>query len=146
MCWAKFQGQRHRIQRWIDKLSRNEKKAEKEARSRGATATEIYNLGNEYFSEYKLAEEEMSQLTSNYYVALAHRLLIPIPEFKTEDGAWVESQIRPGHYYLSPDVLHELRSSVRREVKERRDVFIVWLAAITGLVGALTRLVAMIKH
>ena len=55
--WATFQWQRHRIQRWIDKLSRNQKKAEKEARSRGATTTEIYDIGYEYHIEHMLAED-----------------------------------------------------------------------------------------
>ena len=88
----------------------------------------------------------MIRLTSNYYVRLAHRMLIPVPEFKTEGGHWMESEEHPGRYHLTPQTLHELRAAIRSEKKARREEWTVWLVLITGILGALSGLVAIIKN
>jgi len=89
--WAKFRWEQYQIERWIDRISREQRDAEEKARAKGATAQELHDLGHDFFFQRKLADDEMIRLTSNYYVRLAHRMLIPVPEFKTEGGAWMES-------------------------------------------------------
>jgi hypothetical protein len=71
-------------------------------------------------------------------------MLIPVPEFKTEGGAWMESQ-ETGLYHLTPHALHELRAAIRAEKKARREEWTIWLALLIGAIGALSGLVAIIK-
>ena len=143
--WAKFRWEQLKIERWMDKISRAHTEAEEKARARGATAQELYDLGHEHHFEHRLAEDEMIRLTSSYYVRLANRMLIPIPEFKTEGGAWTESQQRPGLYHLTPQALHDLRATIRAERKARREEWTIWLAGFTGVIGAISGLIAIIK-
>lgn len=88
--------------------------------------------------------DEIQQITSRYFLKQAERLLIPTPSFSTKGPDWMESQIT-GSYRLAPDALHELRSRVRIEWKERREVSFMWLAAVTGIIGTLTGLVSVLR-
>jgi hypothetical protein len=47
--------------------------------------------------------------------------------------------------YLKHDVIVELRSAIRKEKKERREVWQSWAALSIGLTGALIGLVAALK-
>jgi len=104
----------------------------------------MYELGHDFHFEHLLAGDEMIRLTSSYYVRVANRMLIPVPEFKAEGGAWVESQ-QTGLYHLTPQALHDLRATIRAEGKARRDEWSVWLVLVTGVIGALSGLIAIIK-
>jgi hypothetical protein len=110
----------------------------------GSSFAESYELGHGYHFEHLLADDEMIRLTSSYYLRLANRMLIPTPEFKTEGGAWMESQ-QTGLYHLTPQALHELRATIRAEQKARREEWTVWFVLATGVIGALSGLIAIIK-
>jgi hypothetical protein len=142
--WITFRWKQHQIERWIDSISRAHDKAQREARARGATADELHELGHKYHFEHRLAADEVIRLTSAYYVRMANRMLIPVPEFKTEGGAWMESQ-ETGLYHLTPHALHELRAAIRTEKKARREEWTIWLALLIGAIGALSGLIAIIK-
>jgi len=144
--WVKFVYEQRRIQRCMDKNSRERSQAVDKARAEGASAEELHAIGYDFFPVRKLAEDEMILLNHTYYVRLAYRLLIPVPKFTIEGGDWIESESQPGKYHLTPEALHELRASIRREKKERREgslIWLAWLAALTGFVGALTGLLAI---
>jgi len=143
--WIKFRWQQHKIHEWLDGISRAQKVAEDEASAKGANAQELHDLGYSFFSERQIADDELIRLTSDYYVRLANRLLVPVPEFETVGGAWMESEVRSNRYHLRPEALHELRSSIRAEQKARREEWTIWLAALTGIIGALSGLIAIIK-
>lgn len=142
--WITFRWKQHQLERWVDSISRAHDKEKREARGRGATTNELHELGHKYYFEHRLAADEVIRLTSAYYVRLAHRMLIPVPEFKTEGGDWIESQ-ETGQYHLSTQALHELRAMIRAEKKARREGWTIWLALLTGAIGALSGLVAIIK-
>jgi hypothetical protein len=144
LSWVKFRWQQHKIERWMDRISSAHKEAEQKARAQSATADEIHDLGHQYDLEHLLADDEMIRLTSSYYLRLANRMLIPLPEFKTEGGAWVES-VPTGRYHLTPQALHDLRATIRAEKKARREELTAWLAMIIGVIGALSGLIAIIK-
>lgn len=83
-------------------------------------------------------------LVSSYLVAVANRLLIPTPKFKTEGGEW-EQALSTGRYHLNISALAELRAAIRKEQKEHHEIWLLWFAALTGLVGALIGLVTVAK-
>lgn len=96
-------------------------------------------------------EEEDDHLTETL-VARARRLRIPIPHLYNEDNT-VSDHWREGRYiclwYLSTDGIAALREEIRREVKARQEArshWIAWLSALTGVVGAVTGLVALLSR
>lgn len=124
---ATFYWKQRRIQRWKDQISRAHTIAEKEARAKGATNEELHELPYEFIFQHRLANDEMIRLTSNYYEGQANRMVIPVPEFKIEGGAWMESEECPGRYHLTHEALHGLRSAIRLE-KEG----ILWFCVLAG--------------
>lgn len=78
----------------------------------------------------------------------ASRLRVPIPSRYTskmeESEDWERSW--DGEWYLSKSAELQLRAVIRQEQKERNETrahWIAWIAAITGLVGAVTGLLAV---
>lgn len=142
--WITFRWKQYQLECWIDKISRAHKEADHKARAKGATADELHEIGHRYHFEHRLAEDEIIRLTSAYYARLANRMLIPVPEFKIDGGAWMESR-ETGLYHLTPQALHELRATIRAEKKARREEWTIWLALFIGAIGALSGLIAIIK-
>ena len=141
---VRFWWAQRRIHRSMDDISRAHGDAVKKAKASGANAETVYELGHGYHSEHTLAEDELSSITSAYYRRLADRLLIPVPEFKEEGGGWIESEIGPGRFHLTPKALTDLRSAIRMERKERREEWTVWITLLVGVIGALIGLVAVL--
>lgn len=101
-------------------------------------------------AEHLFLEDEIAKLLSWHLIGQANRYLIPTPEFKQE-GAWVQSNIT-GLWHLTPHAMLSLRTEVRQERKERSEYVQKWLtviatfiAAMTGLVGALIGVLAMLS-
>jgi hypothetical protein len=139
-----FWREQRRIHTWMDKLSRSYDEEVAKIRASGVDHDELNRIAHERHFEQRVAEDELNRLTSRYYVRLANRLLIPIPEFKEEGGAWMESSVRGG-YYMTPSALNELRTAIRAERKARREEWTVWLSLAVGFIGSVTGLVAVWK-
>jgi hypothetical protein len=68
--------------------------------------------------------------------------MVPLPKYKTDI---YEHSNFDGSVYLTPEALHDLRSKINAEKKVRRKAWIDWLAAFTGIIGALIGLIAINK-
>jgi hypothetical protein len=141
--WLKFHRDQRRLRHWLADIDQRHDEAV--VKLKNASAEQLRDLGWEFHTERCIAQEELSRVMSARIVTEARRLFIPVPEFKTENGAWIESEFPPGRRLLSIQAMSELRSAIRREKKERHEGWLLWLAAITGLVGALTGLAAVIR-
>lgn len=102
------------------------------------------NIISEAMFERDYIDDAISNLSSRHVRLLAERYLIPIPEFDTDSSDWIESKI-DGRFRLSDQAIATLRSDIRRERKERHEHTLMWLAALTGIIGALTGLVVVIQ-
>jgi hypothetical protein len=96
------------------------------------------------------SEEEASYLTRQL-LRSARRLHVPIPPVYGQDGAeseqWYQGS-QTGRWCLSLSGIRELREEIRPEQKarhERRAQLVVWISAFTGIIGAITGLVAVIR-
>ena len=96
-------------------------------------------------------ELEDSFLTSNL-LQKARRLRVPIPYIKNSDGTesdlWHEGR-QTGGWYLSTAGIRRLRQEIRQELKDRhesRSRYLVWLTALTGIIGSVTGLVAVLQR
>lgn len=93
--------------------------------------------------ELEFVEHRIFRLTSDYYWERAFRYGIPIP-----DGPeyWEASRAFPGTDHLSRAGLSTLKAAIHEQRKRNMEVASVVLAGATGLVGALTGLLAVIGN
>ena len=138
--------EQRRLHKKVDDLSCAYKEETERKRKEGASREDIDEIASLYHWETRQLEDEIIRSAHRYYMRLADRLLVPTPEYDTsEGGAWIESEESPGYVYLKPEALHDLRRRIRAEKQERFEGWLKWAAAITGLVGAFTGLVAVWK-
>ena len=142
-AWLEFHRKRRSLERSIENISRLHGEALKKLQS--PTHEDREKLHFEFRSEQQLVEDELAVLTTSYLTSVARRMFIPVPEFKTEGGAWEEASTT-GRYHLNAEALSALRSAVRKEQKEKHEIWLLWLAALTGLVGAITGLAAVLRQ
>jgi hypothetical protein len=100
-------------------------------------------LIGELFMERDLIEDELFTIMSRRVRELAERYLIPVPDYQDDSPDWVKSRI-DDRVRLSEHAIARLRSKIRGEQRERHDQVLRWLAALTGVIGALTGLIAVI--
>lgn len=101
--------------------------------------------------EIELIEEEEDQLLSAQLIRKAKHLRVPIPRRFNDDGApsphWYEGNYLGG-WYLTNDGISKLREEIRKELRARHDsrvLWVTWISALTGVIGALTGLLAIIS-
>lgn len=102
--------------------------------------------------EIEQIEEEDNQLLSGQLIRQARRLRVPIPHRFKEDGKpsehWYEGQYLGG-WYLTNEGVARLRDEIRKERRARQDSrahWVVWVSALTGVIGALTGLIAVLTR
>jgi hypothetical protein len=83
----------------------------------------------------------------------ANRLYLPTPEF-SDETKWLnrDPEMMENWYILRPEALTELRTAIRKEERERREVWEsrikiagVLITGLTGLIGTAIGLVAVLK-
>ena len=142
-AWLEVHKERRSLERCIANLNLEHQEAL--ATLEHPTYQEREDLEGSFIAEERLYQDELRVLISNHLVSLAHRLFIPVPEVKREGGLW-EQVSTTGQYYLTTSAPSELRSAIRRERKEKLEMWLLGLAACTGLVGAITGLIAVLLH
>lgn len=114
--------------------------ARKEKKSRD----DIEGLIHEEMFEVNMIDDAIQELESCYLIESARQLILPVPEFKKDSDTWEESNLT-GQFSLSKKAMMELRTIVRKEQKGRREGMMLWLTALTGIIGALSGLIAVWK-
>lgn len=110
----------------------------------------VESLEIDHQFEIQMNEEEADLELTRHLTRQARRLHVPLPRYKNDDGSesehWYEG---PLTYYrmLTTEGVAKLRDEIRREKKARHEskaVWIPWLSAITGAIGAATGLIALL--
>ena len=133
----------------LDRTNRLYRKLVEEARRKyRAGSNEIEALRSEWSFEAGMLEEELEAIATNKLRKQAYRLKVPFPsppygrdEFETED--W-ERGHNLGEWYLKPSGYVKVRAVIRSEQKERREALLAWVIPMTGLIGAITGLIAVL--
>lgn len=112
----------------------------------------VESLECDHRFEIDLHDEEEDAYLTKKLLSKARKLRVPVPhrynEDKTESEHWYEGRYT-GRWYLTTRGFSALREEIRREVKARhesRAQWIVWLSALTGVIGAATGLIALLLH
>lgn len=93
--------------------------------------------------ENAMIMEEISILITNYYRALAAHYFLPMPPLEDE-GVWEQCSITSYQWVLTNKGISELRSTIRKEKRERLELALTIIAMVTGVIGAITGLCAVI--
>jgi hypothetical protein len=111
---------------------------------RGQDITEaLKNIKTHRWRNDLLIDDEIYQLEADYVQRQAERLLLSIPKFSEISDHWEKSPFTKSWRLTRPAML-ELRSAIRAEKKERSELARSWLTGITGLIGVLIGLLAVI--
>jgi hypothetical protein len=121
------------------------------AARRAKESAKVAELESSHMFELQMHDEDEDSFITRRLLSKARRLRVPIPRRYNQDGShsdlWYEGS-NTGRSCLTTEGMSTLREQLRKEVKARHELrsqWTVWLAALTGLIGAITGLVAMLK-
>ena len=119
-----------------------------EYRAVNADAEQLRELNESEVYELCAVDEKIHQLHSQHVVWRAERYLLPVPALQDPNSEWEVGRITGG-LRLRREALVALLSATWVEQKQRREAAqanLVWIAASTGVLGAITGLVAVLTH
>ncbi len=131
------------LQKLCDENYKDFKKAKKKAQTQNMSNEDIQELTHTHSTEYELIKDEIMELNTQYIVSQSQKLILPLPDYQ-DDTIWDISKITGMRNLTNKGVAH-LRSAIRKEQQERREGVLLWTAAITGIIGAIIGLIAIIK-
>lgn len=106
---------------------------------------EIDSLESAARFEENMANEEISILITNRLVAKAGRRFIPIPPHN-DDNMWDKCEIIGTQHVLTNMGISHLRSLLRNDVKENTELLVIIISTLTGIIGTITGLLAVILN
>jgi len=137
--WLKVKILQYKNDKHYKRYKKDEEKAKKENKSK----KELHELGHMNWLDSLVYDDEIMELNTRYLYSKAQKLLLPVPDYD-DVTMWEESNIT-GRRNLTNKGITTLRSAIRTEHHERRRGALTWVAALTGLIGALSGLVAVIN-
>jgi hypothetical protein len=143
----------YKLNRQERKLNAEGERIHKEAREKKDQSIVDEWYGTTAYWQYEEIQWSRKKIPSDALLQEADELHLPRPQYGDKDK-WEED--RPQmvtDYVLTPEAMAELRTTIRKEKRERRETVEWWVKIIgglitigTGLVGALIGLVSVWKH
>lgn len=115
-----------------------------EAKDRGAK-DEVQSLRSQMAFELHVLDDTKEAAFTERLLRQAARLRVPVPLGTSQ--YWRESDADRARV-LTREGIQQLRAEIRKEQRwrgERRSQWVVWITALTGLVGALTGMLAVLR-
>jgi len=140
-------GQRLRLRRIF--TDRAVDKERLQAIKNGGSASDVWESGDWQF-EYQMLEEDEANFHSRQLLGRARHLRIPTPAVMNGNAISTDYQSSglDGHrYFLSLEGEKKVRAAIREEEKYRSERWarcIPYIAALSGLIGTITGLVALL--
>ena len=132
-----------KFQRDKDKLGRTYRKEIDQARTAGKSSEEIDNLIHEHMALSDLKDDDIEETQHRLICRQAEKFLVPTPRYIKKDGSWEQSHIT-GRWRFSHAEISQIKDAIRQEQKHRREHWLGWLCAITGIIGALIGLLSVL--
>lgn len=112
----------------------------------------VQSLQTDRRFEIDMHDEEEDAYVTKQLLKKARSLRVPVPHRYEDDNSesehWYEGRYTGG-WYLTNRGIASLREEIRREQKARHEIraqWVVWVPALTGLVGTITGLIALLGH
>lgn len=112
------------------------------ARKQGVHSEELEQLISEAWMEETLIADEVNLLVTRFWLRRAQRLFVPTPDRQNRE-MWGECRNRPNPI-LTEKGICAVRATVRDEEKASREVWMLAVTGITGVIGSLTGLLAVL--
>lgn len=125
------------------KINQNYSKLIRVAEKEKRPEEEIDGLCSEAAFEDDILDEEISLLVTNYLEGQSKRYFLPLPE-RNDQKMWTECGIISKQRVLTSHGISEVRSALRKEAKERMEIIFTFLVILTGIIGAITGLLAIL--
>jgi hypothetical protein len=93
--------------------------------------------------EDDMIDEEIAVIATNNLIRKARRRFVPLP-LHDDQGMWQECEIVNDQYVLTDKGVSHLRSLLRAEHKEQIESFVIVVTCMTGFIGVVTGLIAVI--
>jgi hypothetical protein len=141
------EGTRLRLRRYF--MDRDLGREHRRIIKNGGNAPDVWNSGD-WQIEYQFLEEDEASFHSRQLLSRARELRIPTPQvFEGEvlSADYQRSGLDGHRYYLSLIGEQKLRAAIREEEKYRSERWarrIPYIAALSGLIGTVTGLVALL--
>ena len=132
------------LQRSKRRVRKKYKEIYEQANRQKKSRDELEKLRYDERFDLEWIDDDIWRLQMQHISQQADKYLLPVPKFDQDSGEWIESDITRG-WRLSPAALAKLRTEIRQERKGRREHWQSWLTLLTGFVGALIGLLAMLK-
>jgi hypothetical protein len=134
--WLRYRYQLARLHRQKKRIQRGWAKVRAKAKAENKDREELHGIASDEWLETDTVDEDIRLLETRYLTAVAEKYFLPIPEREESDATL--------RYMFTKETINQLRSAIRAEQKERSELARSWLSSITGLVGALIGLLAII--
>lgn len=142
--FVKYRVALRRLVRQKEKICFAYAKQISEAHKERKKLDDIRALESSAWFEEQMLNEEISILATTYWISKATKHFITIPS-RAEEGMWEQCDKISERFVLTSSGISVLRSSLRTERKERRDLILPYILAFTGIIGALTGLIAILR-
>lgn len=102
--------------------------------------------------EYQFLEEDEASFHTRRLLGRARKLRLLTPPFMRDDSIspdYRRSATDPNRFFLSLEGEHKVRTAIREEEKYRSERWarrIPYITALSGLIGTITGLVALLLH
>ena len=152
--WFRDRIENHKLDRWRKALYKGAAQARQQSKDKNDPSIEAewHATNDEY---YRHIEWYRQQIVSDSLIKEADQLHVRWPSYG-ETGRWRDDHpvgIFDGGMALTTEAMADLRSAIRNERRERREIW-EWalkiiggiIAILTGLVGALIGLISVLRH
>lgn len=137
-----------RLQREKSRLYELYARGHEEYRRLDADDEEIKQLNHEERYNVGIVDEQIYQVHFERITAQAERLSISILDHQQNREHWEVAPLS-GRWRLRREALHNLLTAIREVQKERQQAMqakLIWVTAVTGMVGALTGLMSVLSR
>ena len=133
----KYRGELQTLEREIRKIQQRYA-----GLGKGLSGTELQELHADESSEVSPLLEDIEVLKTRRFVKIADRLMVPLPD-RNDEELWEDSTCGTTKV-LTAKGYWELKTLIRQDKRERSQLALMWLAALTGIIGVTTGLLAVL--
>jgi hypothetical protein len=124
-------------------ISSNAEKVKK-AKAENRPGYEIHQLREAIMYDELAVDEEIAILITSYLTSQAQLRFIPIPG-RDNDEMWTECHLISEQIVLTDAGIYSLRNLLKKELKEKFELYSMALSLLIGLFGVAIGLISVIK-